>query len=632
MMMPGRLRTPLRGQGNMKIEKGTVARLLRYMLAGHPWLLALVMLCILLSALAGVVGSLFLRTLLDTFIVPLLKSAQPDLSGLARVLMGMAALYAAGIAATLLYNRLMVTISQGVQKTIRDEMFAHMQKLPVAYFDTHSHGDAMSLFTNDADALRQMLSQSVPQMFAAAVTIVAVLCAMLATNLWLALLVLCISGGMFFISRHITKNSGRHFVGQQRVLGSVNGYVEENIHGQQVVKLFGREQACEAEFNRRNEELFTQAAKANTYANILMPIMGNIGHLQVVLLAVAGGMLALSGTGSITLGGIVAFIQLSRSFSMPVNLIAQQLNMVVLALAGAGRIFTLLNISPEENAGKITLTQTARLPGDKPPEAGAWAWQKESAAGENSARSLLPLQGEVTLQNVSFAYTPGKPVLKNISLHALPGQKVAFVGATGAGKTTIANLLNRFYDITQGEILYDGININEIRKQDLRRSLGVVLQDTHLFTATVAENIRYGRPQATGAQVEQAAKLAGAHEFILRLPRGYDTLLAGDSLSQGQRQLLSIARTALFNPPVMVLDEATSSIDTRTEAIVAKGMDSLMKGRTVFVIAHRLSTVRNADVILVLYQGEIVERGSHEELLLQKGRYFQLYSGAYQGE
>ena len=620
------------GLSGLKGSGATVKRLMRYVIQGYRWPFIGVMLCILVSAAAGVAGSLFLQVLIDGYITPLLVEANPDFSGLLRTVMVMGCIYLAGVVATYLYNRMMAVISQGVLKTIRDEMFDHMQSLPIRYFDIHTYGDVMSRYTNDTDTLRQMISQSVPQMFSAVITIVTVFVAMVATSVPLTLLVLVLVAFMLVATRKIGGQSGRYFVCQQVALGKVNGYIEEMISGQKVIKVFCHEERATQDFNRLNEALCHDATQANTFANILMPVMGNLGNLQYVLIAIAGGAMAIAGAGGLTLGAIASFLQLSRSFTMPVSQLSQQLNSIVMALAGAQRIFQLMDEAPEPDEGYVTLVN-ARHQGDKLVESrertGLWAWKHPHGDG---TITYTPLTGDVRLLNVDFGYEPGKTVLHNVTLYAEPGQKVAFVGATGAGKTTITNLINRFYDLADGKIRYDGININKIRKEDLRRSLGVVLQDTHLFTGTVRENIRYGRLDATDEEVEAAAKLVHAHDFITRLPQGYDTPLTGDgaSLSQGQRQLLAIARAAIADPPVMILDEATSSIDTRTEAIVQKGMDNLMKGRTVFVIAHRLSTVRNADAIMVLDQGRIIERGGHQKLIEEKGTYYRLYTGAFE--
>ncbi len=631
MPMPGR-RMPAGGAKPQAAGK-TAARLMRYV-GQYRGQFCFVLLCILISAVAGVAGSLFLEVLIDDYITPLIAQENPAFGGLLRAILGMAGIYLLGILATYVYNRLMVVIAQGVLKTIRDDMFAHMQTLPIRYFDTHTHGDIMSHYTNDTDTLRQMIAQSLPQAFSSLITIAAVAAAMLATNIPLTLLVFASVAVMLVITRKVGGKSSAYFVRQQAALGSVNGYIEEMIHGQKVVKVFCHEEASKAEFEKRNDELCGYAAEANTFANVLGPINNNLGHLQYVLIAVVGGILATNGIGGLTLGAIAAFLQLSRSFTNPIGHISQQLNAVVMALAGAERIFRLMDEKPERDDGYVTLVN-ARYDGETLAETaertGLWAWRHPHSDG---TVTYTRLTGDVRFYDVDFAYEEGKPVLHNITLYAQPGQKVAFVGATGAGKTTITNLINRFYDIADGKIRYDGININKIRKSDLRRSLGIVLQDVNLFSGTVMENIRYGRLDATDEEVIEAARRANADDFIRRLPDGYQTELTGDGgrLSQGQRQLLSIARAAVADPPVMILDEATSSIDTRTEALVQKGMDSLMEGRTVFVIAHRLSTVQNSDVILVLDLGRVIERGTHGQLIAQKGEYYQLYTGAFELE
>ena len=618
-------------------RKHVVGRLLSYVGRGYLALFVVVILCILVSAVASVSGSLFLGTLIDNYIVPLAAMANPDFSGLLRVILMMACLYLVGALCAFAYNRIMVTISQGVQKRIRDDLFGHMQTLPIKYFDTHAHGDVMSVYSNDVDTLRQMLSQSIPQVINSAMMILVTFVSMLATNLLLTgVVILCIIV-MLLVTKFLAGRSGRYFVQQQVKLGDLNGYIEEMINGQKVVKVFCHEEEAQEGFDKVNDALCESADKANKYANILMPILINIGNVQYVIVAMAGGALALGGIDAgITLGTIATFLQLSKSFSNPISQISQQFNSVVMALAGAQRIFNLMDEPSEEDHGTVTLVNVSY---DKDGQTlvetrehtNLWAWKVPQADG---SVQYVKLAGDVRFDHVDFAYEEGKTILHDISLFAKPGQKLAFVGATGAGKTTITNLINRFYDIADGKIHYDGISINDIKKPDLRRSLGIVLQDTNLFTGTVRENIRYGNLDATDEEVEAAAVLANADDFIRRLPQGYDTMLTGNgaNLSQGQRQLLAIARAAVADPPVMILDEATSSIDTRTEAIVQRGMDALMSGRTVFVIAHRLSTVRNSDAIMVLDHGRIVERGDHEDLIQQHGIYYQLYTGAFELE
>ena len=612
----------------------TAQRLLSYILRDYRLQLVFVAFGILVSALVGVIGSLFLRTLIDDYITPLMTTVNPLFDKLTQTILIMAMIYLTGVLANLIYNRIMVTIAQGVLKRVRDELFAKMQSLPIRYFDTHTHGDVMSLYTNDTDTLRQLITQSLPQLFSSGITIVAVFCAMLSTSIALTAFVMGFVILMISITRGIAGNSAKYFVRQQTSLGKTNGYIEEMINGQKVVKVFCHEEKAKQGFDALNEELCANATQANRFANIFMPIMGNLGHLQYVLLAMLGGYMAIYRIGGMTLGGIAAFLQLSRSFTQPISQISGQLNSIVMAMAGASRIFSLMDEKPEIDEGYVTLVH-AKVVQDVLTETsestGLWAWKYPHHDG---SLTYTKLQGDVVFEDVDFGYSPEKTVLHHISLYAKPGQKIAFVGATGAGKTTITNLINRFYDLADGKVRFDQININKIKKDDLRRSLGIVLQDVNLFTGTVMENIRYGKLDATDEEVYAAAKRANAEDFINMLPQGYQTILTGDGagLSQGQRQLLSIARVAVADPPVMILDEATSSIDTRTEAIVQKGMDALMQGRTVFVIAHRLSTVRNADVIMVLENGSIIERGNHQQLLAQKGKYYQLYTGAFELE
>lgn len=617
-----------------KVNKDVVKRLMSYI--GHYKLrFAAVLICIVVNALAMVSCSLYLQTLIDSYITPLLQAAAPDFAPLFRSVLIMGCIYAVGILACLFYNRTMVSIAQGTLKRIRDEMFEHMQTLPIRYFDTHTHGDIMSHYTNDTDTLRQMLAQSIPQMFSSLITIISVFFAMLFTSWQLTIFVLCFVFIMLQVTGRVAGKSGYYFIRQQKALGDVNGYIEEMINGQKVIKVFCHEEKAKEIFDQKNEELCKDASAANSFANILMPIMGNLGNLQYVLLATIGGTMALGGVGGMTIGTIASFLQLSRSFMNPISQISNQLNMVVMALAGAERIFRLMDEEPEVDEGYVTLVNAKYDKNGELTESkertGMWAWKHPHGDG---TLTYTKMRGEVRFYDVDFGYNGNKIVLHNISLYAEPGQKVAFVGSTGAGKTTITNLINRFYDLADGKIRYDDININKIKKADLRRSLGVVLQDTNLFTGTIMENIRYGKLDATDEEVYAAAKLANADDFIRLLPNGYDTVITGNggSLSQGQRQLIAIARAAVADPPVMILDEATSSIDTRTEAIVQRGMDALMKGRTVFVIAHRLSTVRNSDVIMVLEQGRIIERGSHDKLIAEKGKYYQLYTGAFELE
>ncbi|HIU51885.1 MAG TPA: ABC transporter ATP-binding protein [Candidatus Merdicola faecigallinarum] len=606
----------------------TIKRLLKYVTSEYKGQLAIVLVSIIISALVGVLGVQFIKYLIDDFITPLLGSESPDLTSLLNVILIMGVIYLIGVICTYIYNRLMINISQGVLKKIRSQMFSHMQTLPIRYFDSRSHGEIMSTYTNDVDTLMQMLSQSIPQVFSATVSMVAVLCAMFATNIYLTLVVLAMVVSMIFVSKYLGGNSSKFFVKQQEHIGQVNGYIEEMMEGQKVVKVFNYEEESKKRFDELNDQLCESMTKANMFANILMPCIMNIGNIGYVLVAVIGGILSVNGI--LTIGSIAAFLQYVKAFTNPLGQVSQQMNFVIMALAGAGRIFELMDEQSEQDEGYVTLVN-AKIENGKVVETeertGIWAWKHPHKDGRTT---YTRLRGQVEFENVQFGYEENKRILHDITLSAKEGQKVSFVGATGAGKTTITNLINRFYDIQDGKIRYDRINIRKIKKDDLRRSLGMVLQDTSLFTGTIKDNIKYGKLNATDEEVYKAAKLSNADRFIKHLPHGYDTVITGngEGLSQGQRQLLSIARAALNNPPVLILDEATSSIDTRTEKIVQEGMDKLMKGRTVFVIAHRLSTIKNSDVIMVLDHGRIIERGNHEELIAKKGTYYGLYTGA----
>lgn len=617
-----------------KRDINTIKRLLKYF-DKYKFRFIFVLMCIVISAAASVGGSLFIQVLIDKYITPMLLNPNPSYDGLFSAISKMALLYITGVLSSFAYSRIMVYIAQGILKTIRDDMFTHMQSLPVRYFDTNTFGDVMSRFTNDTDTLRQMISMAIPQMFSSLITIIAVFSAMLYSSVYLTIFVLVMLFVMLKTIKFIGSKSGHYFIKQQVALGKINGYIEEMINGQKVVKVFCHEEKSKETFDILNENMREVSSNANKFANILMPVMGNIGNLQYVILAILGGALAIGGFGGLTLGIIASFLQLSRSFTMPISQISSQFNSIVMALAGAERIFNLMDEKPETDEGHITLVNAKYDENNNliPAEGytGMWAWQCPDK--DNSFR-YIKVEGDVRFDDVDFGYEEGKTILHDITLFAKPGQKVAFVGSTGAGKTTITNLINRFYDIADGKIQYDGININSIKKDDLRRSLGIVLQDTNLFTGTVMENIRYGRLDATDEEVYAAAKLTNADGFIKMLPEGYNTVISGSGseLSQGQKQLITIARAAVANPPVMILDEATSSIDTRTESIVQKGMDALMHGRTVFVIAHRLSTVQNSDVIMVLDHGRIIERGNHQQLIAEKGVYYRLYTGAFEME
>ena len=609
----------------------TAKRLLGYVFKSYKLEFFVVFIAIIISSVASMSSSLFLMYLIDDVITPLLKSSVPDFAGVLKAVILFGVIYYTGVLCTFIYSRLMVNIGQGVLKKIRDDMFIHMQSLSIKYFDTHSHGELMSLYTNDTDTLRQMICQSIPQVFSAVITVIAVFCAMLFISIPLSVLAVFIIILMILATKIVGGKSGKYFVSQQKNLGALDGYVEEMMSGQKVVKVFCHEEESKAEFDKLNESLFKSAAKANGYANIIIPIIANLGYIQYVLTAILGGYLAISGEGGLTLGAIASFLQLTRNFNFPFSQISGQFNSIIMALAGAERIFKLIDEESEEDNGYVGLVNAVIDEDGNVEECekrtGQWAWKHPHSDG---SVTYTPLRGDVRFIDMSFGYNPDKIVLNKLNLYAKPGQKLAFVGSTGAGKTTITNLINRFYDVTKGKIRYDGINVNKIKKADFRRSLGIVLQDTNLFTGTIMDNIRYGKLDATKEEVYEAAKLVNADKFINMLPQGYDTMISGtgEELSQGQRQLLSIARAALNNPPVLILDEATSSIDTRTEKIVQDGMDELMKGRTVFVIAHRLSTIRNSDAIIVLEHGTIIERGDHEQLIDKHGTYYRLYTGA----
>lgn len=637
---------PMRGPGGgrgmamgprPKIEKGTFKRVFGYIIKNYKMKFILVAICIVISSITSVLGILSLKTIIDDYITPLIGAENVDYTGLASFAGIVACIFLIGIITSFVYNRLMAGIAQGVLRDIRDEMFSKMQSLPIKYFDTHTHGEIMSHYTNDTDTLRQMIAQSLPNLISSSITIIASVISMVFLSWQLSLFVFAFSFMTIFIVKTIASKSSKFFVSQQESLAKVNGYVEEMLNGQKVIKVFTHEDKTKEEFDKLNEKLNSDMYNANRFANSMMPIAGNLGNLEYVCVSIVGSIIALTSPKPVEMiGTLVSFLQLTKSFTGPVNQVMNQFNSIIMALAGAGRIFKMMDETPEVDEGYVTLVNAEISDSGKSIEeadhyTGKWAWKYPHHDGR---LEYIELKGHIELTNVDFGYEPEKTILHDVSLYAKPGQKIAFVGATGAGKTTITNLINRFYDIEDGKIRYDGININKIKKADLRRSLGVVLQDTNLFTGTIKENIKYGKSDASDEEVIVAAKLANAHDFIERLPDGYDTMLTGNGsgLSQGQRQLLSIARVAINNPPVMILDEATSSIDTRTERIVQDGMDKLMQGRTVFVIAHRLSTVRNAKAIIVLDHGKIIERGEHEFLLEQKGQYYQLYTGAFELE
>lgn len=604
-------------------------RLLAYIFRKYKWHSLVVLICIITGVLANVQGTMFTKSLIDEYITPFLLTDNPDFSPLAKAIGRVACFYAIGVIAVYLQNRIMVIITQGTLRDLRNDLFEHMQKLPIKYFDTHSHGDIMSIYTNDIDTLRQMISQSIPQVINSGFTIVSVFISMCILNIPLTILTLVMVGVVLMATKYVTKQSGKYFMQQQFNIGKLNGYIEEMMNGQKVVKVFCHEEENIKQFDVLNNALYESADKAHAFANVLGPINAQLGNVSYVLCALVGGLLALNSVGGFTLGGLASFLTFNKSFNQPINQVSQQMNSIVMALAGADRIFRLLDEKPEVDEGHVTLVNVKEENGifvESEARTGRWGWKY---VHEDGSVTYTEVRGDVVFHDVDFGYTDEKIVLHNVKMYADAGQKIAFVGSTGAGKTTITNLINRFYDIQDGKITYDGININEIKKDDLRRSLGIVLQDTHLFTGTVKDNIRYGKLNATDEEVVAAARLANADGFIRRLPQGYDTMLTGDgaNLSQGQRQLLAIARAAIADPPVLILDEATSSIDTRTERIVQDGMDKLMHGRTTFVIAHRLSTVRNSDCIMVLEQGRIIERGTHDQLIEEKGRYYQLYTG-----
>lgn len=628
-------RQPMNMRSIKNMDIGSLKRVLAYVMKSYGAAFAIVVVCIFITAGTTLYGTLFMKQLVDGYIIPLTEQKaaglEPDFVPLAHAIIKLACIYAVGIVTAYTYNRIMVNITQGTLRNIRNELFEKMEKLPIKYFDTHAHGDIMSIYTNDIDTLRQLISQSIPQLINSAITLVSSLVSMIVLSLPLTILSIIMVGVMFFVSAKLGEKSSTFFVKQQKDLGAVNGYIEEMLEGQKVVKVFCHEDKATEEFEVLNENLRSSAESANKFANIMMPVNGNLSHISYVFCAILGAVLALSGFTSLTLGTLISFLTLNKNFNQPIMQVSQQMNMIIMAMAGAKRVFDLTDETPEVDDGYVELVNVKEDESGNITETnertGLWAWKHPHS--EDGSITYTKLEGRIVFDGVDFGYNDDKMVLHDIELFAEPGQKLAFVGSTGAGKTTITNLINRFYDIQDGKIRYDGININKIKKEDLRRSLGIVLQDTHLFTGTVMDNIRYGRLDATDEECIAAAKLANAHSFIKRLPDGYNTMLTGDgaNLSQGQRQLLAIARAAVADPPALILDEATSSIDTRTETLVQKGMDSLMAGRTTFVIAHRLSTVKNSDCIMVLEQGRIIERGTHDKLIEQKGRYYQLYTG-----
>lgn len=630
--MPGPMGgRPPRGAKPIVANPGKVfKRIIGFVAKNYLLQCIVVLVCIVLTVFSTIQGTMFTKTLIDQYIMPLMQQTVPDYTQLLHAIIRVACFYAVGVIAAYVNTRMMVYVTQGTMRSLRDEIFVHMESLPIKYFDTHAHGDIMSIYTNDVDTLRQMISQSIPQLINSSITIIGVLASMIILNIPLTLLTLVLVGLMLVVTKKATGMSGKYFVKQQKNLGEVNGFIEEMMGGQKVVKVFCHEEENKERFDKINEELCDSSYNANKFANILGPINAQIGNISYVIIAIAGGALALGGVGGFTLGGLASFLTFNKSLNMPINQVSMQFNSIIMALAGGERIFRLLDETPEVDDGYVTLVNAVKDGGtikETEKRTGMWAWKHYHK--DTGITDYKELKGDVVFDDVDFGYNPDKIVLHNIKMFAEPGQKIAFVGSTGAGKTTITNLINRFYDIQDGKIRYDGININKIKKSDLRKSLGIVLQDTHLFTGTVMENIRYGKLDATDEEVYAAAKLANADSFITKLSDGYNTMLTGDgaNLSQGQRQLLAIARAAIADPPVLILDEATSSIDTRTEKMVQDGMDKLMHGRTTFVIAHRLSTVKNSDCIMVLEQGRIIERGTHDDLIEQKGRYYQLYTG-----